>query len=54
MEILHSVKYQPAKVAGGYTDRIFRVNLGTGQINIQELPPDFKHKYTGGRGYALN
>ena len=27
MEILHSVKYQPAKVAGGYTDRILRVNL---------------------------
>jgi aldehyde:ferredoxin oxidoreductase len=30
-----------------------RVNLSIGQINIQEMPPDFKQKYTGGRGYAL-
>jgi aldehyde:ferredoxin oxidoreductase len=53
MKILQQIKYQPAKVVGGYTDRILRVNLGTGEIKIQELPPDFKGKYTGGRGYAL-
>jgi len=53
MEILQTVKYRPARVAGGYTDRILRVNLGTGEITIQELPADFKQKYTGGRGYAI-
>jgi aldehyde:ferredoxin oxidoreductase len=53
MKILQQIKYQPARVVGGYTDRILRVNLGTRKITIQELPADFKDKYTGGRGYAL-
>jgi aldehyde:ferredoxin oxidoreductase len=53
MKILKQFKYQPAKVVGGYADRILRVNLNTREIKIQELPPDFKIKYTGGRGYAL-
>jgi aldehyde:ferredoxin oxidoreductase len=53
MKILQQYKYQPARVVGGYTDRILRVNLGTREITIQELPPEFKSKYTGGRGYAL-
>ena len=53
MKILKQVKYQPVKVMGGYTDRILRVDLGKSKIEIQELPPDFKKKYTGGRGYAL-
>jgi aldehyde:ferredoxin oxidoreductase len=53
MEVLQRIKYQPARVVGGYTDRILRVNLGTQEITIQELPPDFKNRYIGGRGYAL-
>jgi len=53
MEILRQITYEPARVAGGYTDRILRVDLGTQVIAIQELPPDFKGKYVGGRGYAL-
>ena len=53
MEILRQVKYQPARVIGGYTDRILRVNLESREITVQELPPDFKNKYTGGRGYAI-
>ena len=53
MRILRQIKYKPAMVVGGYTDRILRVNLGTQEITIQELPPDFKNKYVGGRGYAL-
>jgi len=53
MEILRQIKYKPARVAGGYTDRILRVDLGSGEINIEKLAPDFKDKYTGGRGYAL-
>ena len=53
MQILRQIKYEPSRVVGGYTDRILRVNLGTQEIVIQELPPDFKNKYIGGRGYAL-
>jgi len=53
MEILQQVKYEPARVVGGYTDRILRVDLSKQKIAIQELPPDFKNKYIGGRGYAL-
>jgi aldehyde:ferredoxin oxidoreductase len=53
MKILHQIEYKPAKVAGGYTDRILRVDLTKPEITIQKLPPDFKNKYIGGRGYAL-
>jgi aldehyde:ferredoxin oxidoreductase len=53
MEILQKIKYKPAMVTGGYTDRILRLNLDTREISIQKLPPDFKNKYTGGRGYAI-
>jgi aldehyde:ferredoxin oxidoreductase len=53
MKILRQIEYKPTKVVGGYTDRILRVDLGKPEITIQELPPDFKNKYIGGRGYAL-
>jgi aldehyde:ferredoxin oxidoreductase len=53
MKILHRIEYKPAKVVGGYTDRILRVDLTKPEITIQELPPDFKNKFIGGRGYAL-
>jgi aldehyde:ferredoxin oxidoreductase len=53
MKILAQLRYRPAAVAGGCTDRILRVNLTTREISVQELPPDFQSKYTGGRGYAL-
>ncbi|UCH50490.1 MAG: aldehyde:ferredoxin oxidoreductase [Chloroflexota bacterium] len=53
MKILRQIEYKPARVVGGYTDRILRVDLGKQEITIQELPPDFKNKYIGGRGYAL-
>jgi hypothetical protein len=42
MNILEQIKYQPARVAGGYTDWILRVDLAARKISIQELPPDFK------------
>jgi aldehyde:ferredoxin oxidoreductase len=53
MKILRQFEYRPARVTGGYTDRILRINLDDKEIRIQELPPDFKRKYIGGRGYAL-
>ena len=53
LETLRQIEYQPGKITGGYTDRILRINLGTQDITVQELPSDFKDKYIGGRGYAL-
>ena len=53
MKIIKQFNYQPAAVVGGYTDRILRIDLCSREIKIQELPPDFKAKYTGGRGYAI-
>ena len=53
MEILKQIQYQPARVVGGYTDRILRIDLGNREIKVEKLAPDFKDKYTGGRGYAL-
>lgn len=53
MEIVKQIKYEPAGVKGGYTDRILSIDLGRRQITIRDLPPDFKNKYIGGRGYAM-
>ncbi len=53
MQVHHSINYQPATTVGGYTDRILHVDLTTSEIEIWEMPPDYKHKYVGGRGYAL-
>ena len=53
MDILELMEYAPAKVAGGYTDRILWIDLSNRKLEIRELPPDFKECYIGGRGYAL-
>jgi len=53
MEILKQISYEPAQVTGGYTDQILRIDLSKLQINIQDLSPDFKNIYVGGRGYTL-
>ena len=53
MEVLSQLKYTPIKINAGYTDRILRVDLSRRKIEIEELSPDFKDKYTGGRGYCL-
>jgi aldehyde:ferredoxin oxidoreductase len=53
MKILAETRYAPAAVRGGYTDRILRLDLSAMKASIQELPPDFKEKYIGGRGYCL-
>ena len=53
MRIIQSLNYDPARVQGGYTDRILRVDLDNGSVSPVDLPPHFKKKYIGGRGYAL-
>ena len=53
MEKIRTFRYEPTPIINGYTDRILRVNLGSSDISIAKLPPDFKEKYVGGRGYAL-
>jgi len=53
MQILKTIKYNSNPVEGGYTDQILEVNLDEPEISLLTLPPDFKDKYVGGRGYAL-
>jgi aldehyde:ferredoxin oxidoreductase len=53
MEIIQSLSYHPGQIQAGYTDQILQVNLGTATITPFSVPADFKHKYIGGRGYAL-
>ena len=53
MEILKEFDYKRAETIGGYTDRILKIDLGKHNIEIIELPPEFKNKYLGGRGYAI-
>jgi aldehyde:ferredoxin oxidoreductase len=53
MDFLSSIVFDPAPVRGGYTDRVLQVDLSSLRISILNLPPDFKEKYIGGRGYAL-
>ncbi len=53
MENVKSISYSPEAVKGGYTDRILNVDLGNGELAVNEIPSEYKKKYTGGRGYAL-
>ena len=53
MKTIKQIRYTPPEIVGGYTDHILRVNLSTNEISVQKLPPDFKNKYIGGRGYAI-
>jgi aldehyde:ferredoxin oxidoreductase len=53
MKALKTVSYQPASIIGGYTDRILRLELNSLAVSVQNLAPEFKEKYIGGRGYAL-
>ena len=53
MEIIKSVAYTAQPIDCGYTDQILRVDLTSGTIAPSSIPPDYKKKYTGGRGYAL-
>jgi len=53
MEVLRLESYEPSPVCRGYTDRVLRVDLGARATEVQALPPGFKEKWVGGRGYAL-
>jgi len=53
MKIIESVKYTPQPISRGYTDQILRVDLTSPAISTSGLSPNFKTRYTGGRGYAL-
>ncbi|MBW2144955.1 MAG: aldehyde:ferredoxin oxidoreductase [Deltaproteobacteria bacterium] len=53
MKIIHSLNYKPAAIQGGYTDQVLKVDLNSYSISPVDLPPGFKEKYVGGRGYAL-
>jgi len=53
MKIKRTFSYKPSPIQGGYTDQILKVDLDSHEISLLNLPPDFKDKYVGGRGYAL-
>ena len=53
MKTIKSVSYDPVKIRGGYTDQILQVDLDSLRVKTVSLPPHFKEKYTGGRGYIL-
>ena len=44
MEIVRQIKYKPARVAGGYTDRLLKIDLGSREIAVEKLAPNFKDK----------
>ncbi len=37
---------------GTYAGRLLRINLSTGDINVEEIPEEYLRKYIGGRGLA--
>ncbi|UCG13661.1 MAG: aldehyde:ferredoxin oxidoreductase [Deltaproteobacteria bacterium] len=53
MKILKTIRYEPAPIRGGYTDRILQLDLNSLTVSITELDSDFRNKYIGGRGYAM-
>ena len=53
MKTIKSITYKPAPIAGGTTDEILQIDLGSLEISQMKLAPDFKEKHVGGRGYAL-
>ena len=53
MKIIQSLRYRPASITRGYTDQVLKIDLDAYSVSPVDLPPDFKEKYIGGRGYAL-
>ncbi len=53
MKTIKSQNYRPAPVKAGYTDQVLNIDLDSYSISPVDLPPNFKDKYIGGRGYAL-
>jgi len=53
MKVIRSFSYEPSPIEGGYTDHILQVNLDRLAASPLRMPPEFKNKYIGGRGYAL-
>ena len=53
MKITKSLCYNPEPINGGYTDQILQVDLDSYTVTPVSLPPKFKEKYIGGRGYTL-
>ena len=48
-----SLKYQPAEIKAGYTDKVLHLDLSNKKATIKEVPPKIKEVLTGGRGYGL-
>ena len=53
MGTIASIAYKPARVERGYTDRVLRVNLSDRSMAVEEIPPEVRAFFLGGRGYCL-
>jgi aldehyde:ferredoxin oxidoreductase len=53
MKTLVSIRYEVAPVQGGYTDQILQLDLTSLTISTLNVESDYRHKYVGGRGYAI-
>jgi len=53
MKVFGELRYTPAKVEKGYTDRILRIDLSKHTISIEEVPEEMRSRLVGGRGYCL-
>ena len=53
MQVFGELRYAPAKVNKGYTDRILRIDLSSHTLSIEEVPEEMRRSLVGGRGYCL-
>ncbi len=53
MTVFGELRYTPARVEKGYTDRILRIDLSKPSISIEEVPEEMRCRLVGGRGYCL-
>jgi aldehyde:ferredoxin oxidoreductase len=48
-----STRYKREEVKKGYTDKLLKINLGSREIAVSDIPDETKNHFIGGRGYCL-
>ncbi|WP_207727392.1 aldehyde ferredoxin oxidoreductase family protein [Clostridium vitabionis] len=51
--LIAEMSYEHTPLERGYTDKRLRIDIGTNEIQIFDIPADVKEKFTGGKGYCL-
>jgi NADH:ubiquinone oxidoreductase subunit E len=52
-KVISSFEYKPAELKMGYTNKTLRVDIGSGEISINEVTKEMKKLWTGGKGFDL-